>query len=472
MFSLGLDIGTSKVALALTEVGTQRTVLTQSIEYPKGSSTANKIRGEQNAENLLSATVKLVRSALSDRSEVISAICVAGQMHGVVIFDESGVPLFPLVNWQDERCNTDPTFLPRLCAKTGHSMCSGFGCSTLAWLSEHGSLNASNSCGTIMDLLVARLCGATNAPVMDETNASSFGLYSHTSHNWDEAAVRAAGIPLAILPRVVPPGSVAGHLTPEAATALFGRSDAAGIPVYAATGDFQAALLATVYDPKRDIAINIGTGGQLATVVDAEACPPGTPLRAPGRSYEYRPFFGGKLAVTAASLSGGSAWKWLADLLHSWLSALGLGKSSEAGLDTLYSAMDTLGMEALNSSDGTSELLHVRPTFSGERHDPKLRGEISGITADNVSLGQLCVALAKGIVENLVEMMPPEVLCGKERIVASGNAIRRSKLLQAVVQRTFGLPLEICEHAEEAAVGASLIGLRNGGGKESQSVNK
>lgn len=460
---LGLDIGTSKVALALTEAGTRSVLHTQSMEYP-GSAT--RVRGEQDANALLATAAQLVQSALRGRSEKVSAICVAGQMHGVVVFDGHGTPLTPLINWQDERCNAEPSFLPGLCARTGHSLCSGFGCATLSWLYSHGVLPAEGGraetcrCGTVMDLLVARLCGIAAAPVMDETNAAAFGLYSHAAHDWDRAAVCAAGISPDILPRVVLPGAIAGLLTQESAEALLCccPNIPAGIPVHAAAGDFQAALLTTVRDAEADIAINIGTGGQLAVVVDSvpSASPlADVPLRVAGRPYEYRPFFGGRLAVTAASLSGGSAWKWLVDLLQSWLGDLGLSKERDA----LYSALDALGLKALDELAKTapSSMLNVHPTFSGERHAPELRGEITGITTDNMGLGQLSAALAKGIVENLQSMVPEEVLRGKKRVVASGNAIRRSKLFQTVIQRTFMLPLEISEFTEEAAVGASFV---------------
>ena len=473
MFSLGLDIGTSKVALALTELSTRRVVLTQSAAYPES---ATKVRGVQDSNALLECTMQLVRNALHGRSEAVSAICVAGQMHGVVVFDSRGAPVTPLLNWQDERCNADPSFLPELCTRTGHSLCAGFGCATLSWLFSGKDSDiaippvneekeeCTYRCGTIMDLLVARLCGAAAAPVMDETNAASFGLYSPAAHDWDWAAVRAAGIPPAILPRVVAPGSVAGLLTGEAAADLLlscpASSATSGIPVYAAAGDFQAALLATVSDPAADIAINIGTGGQLAAIIDAIPCDPSSSssstscaLRVAGRPYEYRPFFGGKVAVTAASLSGGSAWAWLVDLLRGWLGALGVDRAR----DELYPTLNALGLEALEAEGTGNAGLRVRPTFSGERHAPGLRGEITGITADNMGLGQMCAALARGIVENLRDMVPKEVLCGKKRVVASGNAIRRSRMFQAVIQRVFMLPLEVCEYVEEAAVGASFI---------------
>ena len=150
------------------------------------------------------------------------------------------------------------------------------------------------------------------------------------------------------------------------------------------------------------------------------------------------------------------------------MGALGVDRARDA----LYPALDALGLEALAAGEDADEgaALRVRPTFSGERHAPELRGTITGISADNMGLGQLCAALARGIVENLRGMVPEEALRGKRRVVASGNAIRRSRLLQAVIQRVFALPLEVCEYPEEAAVGASLIAGCGCEGDERQSL--
>ena len=48
-------------------------------------------------------------------------------------------------------------------------------------------------------------------------------------------------------------------------------------------------------------------------------------------------------------------------------------------------------------------------------------------------------------------------------VVGSGNAVRRSALIQACVPEVLGLPLELPAGCEETAVGAALLAARLGG---------
>jgi sugar (pentulose or hexulose) kinase len=60
-------------------------------------------------------------------------------------------------------------------------------------------------------------------------------------------------------------------------------------------------------------------------------------------------------------------------------------------------------------------------------------------------------------------MLRAEMLSGKTRLVGSGNALRRSALLRAMAEQTFGLPLSVPEGREEAARGAALGAKRASG---------
>ena len=60
-------------------------------------------------------------------------------------------------------------------------------------------------------------------------------------------------------------------------------------------------------------------------------------------------------------------------------------------------------------------------------------------------------------------MMPQEVLSSNniQRIVGSGTALMRNKLLQQEIERQYKLPLVMCEDSKaDAAVGAALAVLK------------
>lgn len=86
----------------------------------------------------------------------------------------------------------------------------------------------------------------------------------------------------------------------------------------------------------------------------------------------------------------------------------------------------------------------------------------------NFTIGNLARALARGILVNLKEMLPQSVLRDRARVVGSGNALRRSRLLQALTQEVFDLPLLLTEGREEAAVGAALNAQQSEGTRQSK----
>jgi ribulose kinase len=101
--------------------------------------------------------------------------------------------------------------------------------------------------------------------------------------------------------------------------------------------------------------------------------------------------------------------------------------------------------------------LVMHPHLAGERHDPSLTGVISGLSLANGSLGELARALARGIAASARSMLPATAWNGRRRVMASGNALRKSPLLRAMSEAELGLPVIVREPCEEAASGAGLV---------------
>jgi sedoheptulokinase len=284
--------------------------------------------------------------------------------------------------------------------RTGYQLSTGYGCATLAWLVRHGAMPPEAiGAATIHDLAVARLSGLAR-PVTDPTDAASWGLFDLASLAWDGAAVAAAGIPPKLLPEVHPCGSRAGALAAEMAARL---GLPAGIPVAVAIGDNQASLLATLREPEKELALTLGTGGQVSAVLAAGAA---IDWRKAPAAHEYRPYPGGRYAVVAASLCGGAAWAWLADSIGRWMSDLGVVAPDR---DELFAMLNVLGLES-------PDIVEVRPD---------LRGSIEGLTLGNFTLGAVAKGLARGILTNLRDMLPHEVLMGRAPALPSKAGLRR-----------------------------------------------
>ncbi len=443
-YTCGIDIGTTKVAAVLFDPAAGRSLRQVSIPHEAAIPAAEPGGAEQDAEKLIQTAARAVRELGSEALARVRGLGVTGQMHGVVLVKAGLRACSPLFTWQDRR--VPPEFLAALRERTGRpELRPGFGAVTLAWLFARRQApgDAIAAC-TIHDLLVGRLCGLRR-PVTDPTNAESWGAFEPDKGDWNRPAWRAAGVPLPLLPRLVPSGARAGEIT-AAAAAQFGLP--AGIPVAAAIGDNQASIAAALrnHDAAETLVLTLGTGGQLSAVAtDAVPDPP-----APGDPFELRSYPGGRRVVVAAALCGGSAWKWLAETACSWCRDLGLPAPAES---TVYARLNQLGAEAGPDARG----LRVLPRFLGERNAPEERGVITGIDTGNMTLGTLARALAFGIIQNLFEMFPNTVLEQRRQVVGTGNALRRNPLLQQAVREISSLPLFLSEDREEAATGAAWL---------------
>jgi sedoheptulokinase len=448
---LGIDMGTSKVAAVVADPS--GAVLAAASEPHAADLAAPAGHSEQDAEAMVATAVRLVAGLPAALRRGVAGIGVTGQVHGFCFVGDDGRAVSPQVTWQDQRCEQSeqaPGLLARLRDRTGYRLSTGFAPATMTWMLERGGFptGASAACN-ICDLVVQRLCGLKR-PVTDTTQAASWGFFNLRWLSWDEAAITASGLPRGFFPQVLPCGAQAGTLAEVQARALGLK---AGIPVAAALGDNQASLVSSLTEPASQVLLTLGTGGQVSAVL-----PPGAEidLAAPATSYEYRPHIAGLYAAVSASLCGGSAWKWLAELCASWAADLAC---KARPLPAIYERLNELGAAAAAGGAERTGLV-VHPSFLAERHEPLLRGRIEGIDPRNMGLGALAWATARGIVANLRDMMPAWSLQGRAAVVGTGNALRRNPLLRDAAAAVFGLPLRLPAGSEEAAAGAAAVAAR------------
>jgi sedoheptulokinase len=292
---------------------------------------------------------------------------------------------------------------------------------TLAWRVHHDGLPPGSRAATIHGLLAARWGGLERSPI-DPTDAQAWGGLDPLP-----------GVGSEVLPSSVGHGARIGSLVADLGLPP-------GIPLTAPLGDNQASLRATLADPDRELAFTLGTGCQLSAVVPRGSCP-----AVPG--CDVRPFDASRDALVAAPLAGGAAWLWLADTVATWVADLGLVPPPR---EAVLARLDDLGLAA-------ADRLDFRTHLAGERHDPGLRGALLGLAFDNGRLGEVARALARGLAAVPRAMLPPAACAGRTRVMASGNALRRSRLLRAMAEAELGLPVVLVDCREEAATGAALV---------------
>lgn len=442
-YALGFDIGTSKIACVILRSETGELVAISSYEH-RADIPLEPFKGEQSVTEILKGVDLAMRSLPAELLSQVSVIGVAGQMHGVVFWNDGTRDTSTLVSWQDRRCSEE-NFLEMISRRLGeYDLRDGYGCATLAWFQKYQpeTLAQYQHAATIHDYFVALICGLEKA-VTDPTDAASWGLFDVLEGTWETSKIKLLEIPDRFLPEVKPSGMIVGQLTSEFASRWNLKP---GTSVMNAIGDNQASLTATLRSPNKDIGLTMGTGGQLAVVFERTADLT-WPISGP---VEVRPFPGNRFAAVAASLCGGNAFVWIVEAVRKMIEDLGLPAIER---ETLFRQLNDLGMESTQSS------LRVGSSFMGERHDRTRRGSIENVDLENFTLGNITAALTRDIVTNLKNMMPEKFLRGKIKVVGSGNGMRRLPLMQRAVEEVFGLPLSLTAAQEEAATGAALLAL-------------
>ena len=248
----------------------------------------------------------------------IAGIGIANQRETTVVWDRAtGRPVYNAIVWQCRRTAPDCEKLTvqglgaYVTEKTGLLIDAYFSATKIKWILDHveGARERARRgellFGTIDTWLIWNFTkGAKH--VTDYSNASRTMLYDIDALCWDKRLCSVLGIPMSMLPEVLPSSAVYG----EVAKGVTGMEAFAGIPIAASAGDQQAALFGqTCFEP--GMAKNTyGTGCFLMMNIG------GRSLRSRNRLLTTIAWGeGGKVeyALEGSAFNAGSAIKWLRD---------------------------------------------------------------------------------------------------------------------------------------------------------------
>ena len=150
--------------------------------------------------------------------------------------------------------------------------------------------------------------------------------------------------------------------------------------------------------------LNVGTSSQLVTF---KPNPSRQSVSKLPPSVMELAFFSGRNILVAASLNGGNVLSKLVSLLGRWSAEMGMQRVAIE--DDLYRLLIEKAEEFETHRSGV-HTLSIRPILFGERHTPALRATVEGIGPDVPGLGQVFSATCRGLVENLLTMMPRDIL--------------------------------------------------------------
>lgn len=204
---------------------------------------------EHNAVEIWDSQLEVLRTVVEETGispADIACIGVTNQRETTVVWNRhTGKPIHNAIVWQCRRtadiCNElkSKGLADIIQEKTGLVVDAYFSATKIKWILDNvdGAREMAKSgdllAGTIDTWLIWNLTGG-RAHVTDYSNASRTMLFNIRELKWDSDLIKELGIPLCILPAVVPSSGLIGHTCKE----ILGRE----IPVSGAAGDQQAAL--------------------------------------------------------------------------------------------------------------------------------------------------------------------------------------------------------------------------------------
>ena len=456
---LSLDIGTSNLcALALSCDSLPATGRVAICSQENDTEIANLAAGyhEQDPQRIRDLCLGLIQKLLSEKNvhenEVVG-IGITGQMHGVLLVNsarQGGAcrstelePQSNLITWRDQRtlASDKPGYIDKavevlgadMQQRTGCRLHAGYGGATLHWLSKNNKLPESTVALTIADYVAGCLTGVI---ATEATHAASWGIFNLQKGEWDSEAVDKLGIPKKVLPTVNSTAKPLGTIRPPIAKQLgLGNN----VQVCSPVGDNQAGIIGAAGFAGDAAVLNLGTGGQISI---------------PQKEYtfvetlETRPMPFGGFILVGASLCGGWAYTCLQEFIQATVKEF---SGIEVSDEEIYKRMNEIAAETEEGASGIT----VNTRFSGTRHEPNLRGSISGIGVDNFTVANLTRGFVEGMVAELADMTSRASIKNFTRIIASGNAVRHNPVVSEVIESIFGLPCHVSTNREEAALGAA-----------------
>ena len=356
----------------------------------------------------------------------VSAVSVGGQQHGMVCLDAHGDVVRPALLWNDLRSADAAT---ELVAEHGAAFwadavgsvpLASFTVTKLRWLATHEPDAAARTAAVALphDWLTWRLSASPELThlVTDRSDASGTGYWSPATGSYRADLLRSALGHEPIVPTVLGPAAVAGHLP-------------SGQLLGPGAGDNAAAALGVAAGPG-DVVVSIGTSG---TVFAATTTPTADKT---GIIAGFADATGGFLPL-ACTLNAARVLSTTARLL---------------GVD-----IEKLSQLALSADPGADGVVMV-PYLEGERTPsrPTATGAVHGLTLTNATQPNLARAAVEGMLCGLADGLDALVREGVPvtRVLLVGGGAR-AEAVRRIAPTVLGCPIAVPPPGEYVADGAA-----------------
>jgi xylulokinase len=365
--ALGIDVGTSELkAVLLDECG----AVVAQYGGPLSISRPHPGWSEQNPDDWWRACISALQQLKRQHPGAyarVRCIGLSGQMHGAVLIDQRDECIRPAILWNDSRALAECAALaksyPAFPKITGSLPMAGFTAPKLMWLraNDPEAFAAVDCILSPKDYLRLRLTGER---VTDMSDAAGTLWLDVPNRHWFEPMIRATGLELKQLPRLVEGTEVAGQLKASVAHML-GLDKS--VVIAGGGGDNPASGVGIGAVDAGHSFITLGTSAAVVSVTD----------RAMGNAaagvHSYCHALPKRWYAMGAILSGASCLRWISGLL------------SQAGEQELLQLV-TQDLPTMRPTPASAPLF--LPYLSGERtphNDPLARGAFMNLSHDTTA---------------------------------------------------------------------------------------
>jgi xylulokinase len=438
MYYLGIDIGTGGSRALLMDVkGRIKAGYTAPHEEMRMERPS---WAEQRPENWWDAAQAAIRGVIAQAGVSggeIKGIGLSGQMHGMVILDESGEVIRPALIWCDQRSQAQVDWINQtvgaenVLAFTANPALTGFTLPKLLWVRDNEPRNFERVRKLLLpkDYVRYRLTGEFASDVAD---ASGTALFDVVGRRWSDRMIERVKLDRSILPEVFESSEVTGQIGAAAAKAT---GLAAGTPVVAGAGDQAASAVGNGIVEPGLVSCTIGTSGVVFAHTEKAA------YDERGRVHTFCHAVKGKWHVMGVTQGAGLSLQWLRNNIA-------------PGTD-----YDVLTAEAAGAPSGCHGLFWL-PYLMGERTphlDASARGGWIGLTAKHTR-ADLVRSVLEGVSYSQKDCLEiiEQLGTAAESVRLSGGGAR-SGLWRQMLADVFARKVAVVETQEGSAYGAALL---------------
>ncbi len=447
-YLIGLDAGTTSVKGILTDAA--GTVLAGAreeyvLETPAGD------RCEVAPEVYWDKTVRVIRRLLKESGRSprsIRAMAFSSQGETLLTLDREGNPLRKAIVWLDNRSHSEARELSdffgpeEILARTGQpEVLPTWPATKILWMRRHepSVFRKAHKFLMLADYLVYRLTGTF---VTEHSLVSSTLYFDFRRKEWWGAMLDHLGIRPGQLPELLPPGTAAGNITPEAA-----RETGLSPSTVVVTGAYDHPAGAIGAGNIQPGIVTETTGGAMAMCVTLSKPLTDPALRLPCQCHAVP----GLYFLLPYGQTAGMVLQWFRDQFFPEETE----KALREGRDP-YEIMTAAAATVPAGAEGLTLLPHLMGAGSPE-FDAQATGIFYGLSLKTTK-AHFVRAILEGVVSMIkanVEILHRENIPVREIRVLGGGS--RSDLWNQIKADMLGLPVLSLKNREAAALGAAIL---------------